>query len=80
MNQWANVVRWELRPRLFLRTTEFLWQEGHTSHATHEDAAAYAERILHDVYADFMVNVLAMPVLDRAARRPTSASPAPSTP
>jgi prolyl-tRNA synthetase len=63
LNQWANVVRWELRPRLFLRTTEFLWQEGHTAHATPEDAAAYAERILHDVYVDFMVNVLALPVI-----------------
>jgi prolyl-tRNA synthetase len=63
LNQWANVVRWELRPRLFLRTTEFLWQEGHTAHATAEDSASYAERILHDVYADFMVNVLAIPVL-----------------
>jgi prolyl-tRNA synthetase len=63
VNQWANVVRWELRPRLFLRTTEFLWQEGHTCHATQEDARAYAERVLYDVYADFMVNVLAMPVL-----------------
>jgi prolyl-tRNA synthetase len=63
LNQWANVVRWELRPRLFLRTTEFLWQEGHTCHATQDDARAYAERILYDVYADFMVNVLAIPVL-----------------
>jgi prolyl-tRNA synthetase len=63
VNQWANVVRWELRPRVFLRTTEFLWQEGHTCHATQEDAAAYAAKILHDVYADFMVNVLAIPVL-----------------
>jgi prolyl-tRNA synthetase len=63
LNQWANVVRWELRPRLFLRTTEFLWQEGHTSHATEDEARAYAERILYDVYADFMVNVLAIPVL-----------------
>ncbi len=63
LNQWANVVRWELRPRLFLRTTEFLWQEGHTAHATAEDANAYAEQILRDVYADFMVNVLAIPVL-----------------
>ena len=62
LNQWGNVVRWELRPRLFLRTTEFLWQEGHTAHATAEDANAYAERILHEVYEDFMVNVLAMPV------------------
>ncbi len=63
LNSWNNVVRWELRPRLFLRTTEFLWQEGHTAHATREDAAAYATRILRDVYEDFMVNVLAMPVL-----------------
>jgi prolyl-tRNA synthetase len=63
LNQWANVVRWELRPRLFLRTTEFLWQEGHTAHATAADAAAYAERILYDVYTDFMVEVLALPVL-----------------
>ena len=63
INQWANVVRWELRPRVFLRTTEFLWQEGHTAHATEADARAYARRILHDVYEDFMVDVLAMPVL-----------------
>jgi prolyl-tRNA synthetase len=63
LNQWANVVRWELRPRVFLRTTEFLWQEGHTAHATEEDARAYATRILHEVYEDFMVNVLAIPVL-----------------
>jgi prolyl-tRNA synthetase len=63
INQWANVVRWELRPRLFLRTTEFLWQEGHTCHATYEDAKAYAERILWDAYTDLMVNVLAVPVL-----------------
>ena len=53
LNQWANVVRWELRPRLFLRTTEFLWQEGHTAHATEEDARDYAAQILHDVYEDF---------------------------
>ena len=63
LNQWANVVRWELRPRLFLRTSEFLWQEGHTAHATYDDARAYAERIHREVYADFMVNVLAMPVV-----------------
>ncbi|MFL6204153.1 MAG: proline--tRNA ligase [Acidimicrobiales bacterium] len=63
LNQWANIVRWELRPRLFLRTTEFLWQEGHTAHATAEDSNDYAEQILRDVYADFMVNVLAIPVL-----------------
>lgn len=63
LNQWANVVRWELRPRVFLRTTEFLWQEGHTAHATEADARDYALRILHDVYRDFMVEVLAIPVL-----------------
>jgi prolyl-tRNA synthetase len=63
LNQWANVVRWELRTRIFLRTSEFLWQEGHTAHATEDDAAAYALAILHDVYRDFMVDVLAMPVL-----------------
>jgi prolyl-tRNA synthetase len=63
LNLWNNVVRWELRPRLFLRTTEFLWQEGHTAHATAADAAAYAERILADVYTEFMVDVLAIPVL-----------------
>jgi prolyl-tRNA synthetase len=63
LNQWANVVRWELRPRLFLRTSEFLWQEGHTAHATHDDAKDYARRILHDTYEDFMVNVLAIPVV-----------------
>ena len=63
LNQWANVVRWELRTRIFLRTSEFLWQEGHTAHATEADAAAYALRILHDVYRDFMVEVLALPVL-----------------
>src|SRR3954449_4191417 len=63
LNQWANVVRWELRPRVFLRTTEFLWQEGHTAHASEADASAYALRILTDVYRDFMVGVLAMPVL-----------------
>jgi prolyl-tRNA synthetase len=63
LNQWANVVRWELRPRLFLRTTEFLWQEGHTAHIDEADAAAYARRILRDVYEEFMVDVLAMPVV-----------------
>jgi prolyl-tRNA synthetase len=63
LNCWNSVVRWELRPRLFLRTTEFLWQEGHTAHATQDDAATYARRILDDVYADFMVDVLAIPVL-----------------
>ena len=63
LNQWANVVRWELRPRIFLRTTEFLWQEGHTAHATEADARQYARRILHDVYREFMRDVLAMPVI-----------------
>ncbi len=63
LNLWNNVVRWELRPRLFLRTTEFLWQEGHTAHVDQADAAAYARRILHDVYEDFIVSVLAVPVV-----------------
>ncbi|GAA5034011.1 proline--tRNA ligase [Actinopolymorpha pittospori] len=63
LNQWGNVVRWELRPRVFLRTTEFLWQEGHTVHATQADAAAYARRILHETYAGFMTDVLAIPVV-----------------
>src|SRR5437764_924811 len=62
LNQWANVVRWELRTRLFLRSSEFLWQEGHTAHATFEDARNYAVRILHEAYEDFMVQVLALPV------------------
>jgi prolyl-tRNA synthetase len=63
LNQWANVVRWELRPRIFLRTSEFLWQEGHTAHATEEDARLYAKRIHEDVYAPFMREMLAMPVV-----------------
>ncbi|HET9691390.1 MAG TPA: proline--tRNA ligase [Acidimicrobiales bacterium] len=63
VNQWANVVRWELRPRLFLRTTEFLWQEGHTAHASAADARAYALQILRDVYTETMVDVCAVPVL-----------------
>ena len=63
LNQWANVVRWELRPRLFLRSSEFLWQEGHTAHATAADAAAFARRIHLEVYRSFMVDVLAMPIL-----------------
>jgi len=63
INQWANVVRWELRPRLFLRTTEFLWQEGHTAHASEAEARGYARRILHDVYEDVLVNVLGLPVV-----------------
>jgi prolyl-tRNA synthetase len=62
INQWANVVRWELRPRLFLRTSEFLWQEGHTAHATREEAQAYALGILEDAYAATMELDLAIPV------------------
>ncbi|MER6673601.1 proline--tRNA ligase [Streptomyces sp. NPDC000983] len=60
INQWANVVRWELRPRLFLRTTEFLWQEGHTAHATYEEARDFAAHIQREVYGDFLRSVLAM--------------------
>jgi prolyl-tRNA synthetase len=63
LNQWANVVRWELRPRIFLRTSEFLWQEGHTAHADEADARAYALKILHEAYEDHMVSVLAIPVV-----------------
>jgi prolyl-tRNA synthetase len=63
LNQWANVVRWELRPRLFLRTSEFLWQEGHTAHATEEDAKAYTLKIHHEVYQRHMVELLAIPVV-----------------
>ena len=63
LNQWANVVRWELRPRLFLRTSEFLWQEGHTAHASYSEARDYARRIAREAYADLMVNVLAIPVV-----------------
>jgi prolyl-tRNA synthetase len=63
LNQWANVVRWELRPRLFLRTSEFLWQEGHTAHSTKADAAAYARRIHAEVYRTALEDVLAIPVL-----------------
>lgn len=63
INQWANVVRWEMRPRVFLRTTEFLWQEGHTAHASYEDARDYAAHIHRNVYADFMTDVLAIDVV-----------------
>jgi prolyl-tRNA synthetase len=63
LNQWANVVRWERRPRLFLRTSEFLWQEGHTAHATEDEARLYAKRIHEEVYAAFMRDTLAMPVI-----------------
>ena len=63
INQWANVVRWELRPRPFLRTVEFLWQEGHTVHADEAGAERETLMILHDVYADFVEQVMAVPVL-----------------
>jgi prolyl-tRNA synthetase len=62
VNQWANVVRWEMRTRLFLRTTEFLWQEGHTAHATEQEAVDETMKML-DVYADFAENWMAMPVI-----------------
>jgi prolyl-tRNA synthetase len=62
INQWANVVRWEMRTRLFLRTAEFLWQEGHTAHATKEEAIAETEQML-DVYAEFAENFMAIPVI-----------------
>ena len=61
-NQWCNVMRWEMRTRLFLRTSEFLWQEGHTAHATKEEAEARAKQML-DVYADFARDVMAVPVI-----------------
>ena len=62
VNQWANVVRWEMRTRLFLRTAEFLWQEGHTAHATKKEAIAETEQMI-DVYADFAQDFMAMPVI-----------------
>ena len=62
INQWANVVRWEMRTRLFLRTAEFLWQEGHTAHATRQEAIEETERMMH-VYADFAENFMAIPVV-----------------
>ncbi|MCR5862976.1 proline--tRNA ligase [Flavobacterium sp. J372] len=62
VNQWANVVRWEMRTRLFLRTAEFLWQEGHTAHATKQEAIAEAEQMMN-VYADFAENFMAIPVV-----------------
>ena len=62
VNQWANVVRWEMRTRLFLRTAEFLWQEGHTAHATKKEAIAETEQMI-DVYADFAQEFMAMPVI-----------------
>ncbi len=69
INQWANVVRWEMRTRLFLRTTEFLWQEGHTAHATREEALEETEKML-EVYATFAENHMAMPVI-RGIKTPT---------
>jgi len=62
INQWANVVRWEMRTRLFLRTAEFLWQEGHTAHATKNEAVEETERMV-GIYAEFAENWMAMPVL-----------------
>ena len=62
VNQWANVVRWEMRTRLFLRTTEFLWQEGHTAHATKKEAIAETEQMIN-IYAEFAQNFMAMPVI-----------------
>jgi prolyl-tRNA synthetase len=63
INQWSNVVRWELRPRLFLRTTEFLWQEGHTVHRDGRESEAYALNILHNLYKKFVEDYLAIPVI-----------------
>ncbi len=67
-NQWANVIRWELRTRMFLRTTEFLWQEGHTAHSSHEEAMEEVLRIL-DIYAEVAEDVMAMPVIKGAKTR-----------
>jgi prolyl-tRNA synthetase len=68
VNQWANVLRWELRTRMFLRTTEFLWQEGHTAHSNHEEALEEVLRIL-DIYADVAESIMAMPVVKGAKTR-----------
>jgi len=65
INQWANVVRWEMRTRMFLRTSEFLWQEGHTAHATRQEAMEETERMIN-VYADFAENYMAVPVIKGA--------------
>jgi len=78
LNQWSNVVRWELRPRLFLRSSEFLWQEGHTAHASYKDANAFATKIHLEVYNDFLENVLAAPRTS-VSSRPANASLARST-
>ena len=69
INQWCNVVRWEMRTRLFLRTAEFLWQEGHTAHATEREAVTEA-RLMLDVYADFVENFMALPVI-RGTKSPS---------
>ena len=66
VNQWANVVRWEMRTRMFLRTAEFLWQEGHTAHETKEEALAETMQMVN-VYADFAENFMAMPVIRGSA-------------
>src|SRR5277367_2295018 len=68
LNQWANIIRWELRTRMFLRTTEFLWQEGHTAHSSHEEALEEVLRML-DVYADVAEDIMAMPVIKGAKTR-----------
>ena len=68
VNQWANVVRWEMRTRLFLRTAEFLWQEGHTAHATKQEAIAEDEK-MQGVYADFAENFMAMSSNQRSQNR-----------
>ncbi|MEW6260750.1 MAG: proline--tRNA ligase [Thermodesulfobacteriota bacterium] len=73
VNQWANVVRWEMRTRIFLRTSEFLWQEGHTAHAT-EAEARQRTRMMLDVYADFVENYLAIPVI-RGCKSPAETFP-----
>jgi prolyl-tRNA synthetase len=77
-NQWANVVRWEMRTRMFLRTSEFLWQEGHTAHADKDDAMAETLRAL-EMYRAFAEDALAMPVSPAKSPR-MNASPAPSRP
>ena len=74
LNQWANVVRWEMRPRLFLRTSEFLWQEGHTAHSTHQEAVEEVLRIL-DIYAEVAQDVMAMPVVQGVKSRACRSHP-----
>src|SRR6185436_15329489 len=73
INQWCNVVRWEMRTRMFLRTTEFLWQEGHTAHATREEAEIETKRMLQ-VYSDFAHDYLAVPVI-RGEKTPSERFP-----